>query len=306
MEIYLAHTQGFCAGVARAIDIVEAVLKKYGTPLFVYHEIVHNKSVVEHFVESGVTFVDQLAGVPDGARLIFSAHGVSPAIIEEASRKNLKIIDATCPLVERIHKRASALSQDGVEVVLIGHQKHEEVVGTQGYVAPELLHIVDKKDDVKNLKINPDKKVGFVTQTTLSLDDTKETIAALKEKFSQLIVPPISDICYATQNRQDAVKELCKTCDIIVVCGSSNSSNSRRLKETAEKHHVKCLLIDNADELDVTALTDHMHVGISSGASVPHYIVDRVVEKIKNRFSVKNIYISKSPEHKIKFALPKI
>lgn len=306
MEIYLAHTQGFCAGVARAIDIVEAVLKKYGTPLFVYHEIVHNKSVVEHFTESGVTFVDELSRVPDGARLIFSAHGVSPVVINEANQKKLKIIDATCPLVERIHKRASALSQDGVEVVLIGHQKHEEVVGTQGYVTPKLLHVVEKKDDVENLKIDPARKVGFVTQTTLSLDDTKETIATLQEKFINLIVPPISDICYATQNRQDAVKELCKTCDIIVVCGSSNSSNSRRLKETAEKHNVKCILIDNADELDVAILKDHEHIGISSGASVPHHIVDRVVEKIKNNFSVKNIYISKSPEHKIKFALPKI
>ena len=306
MEIYLAHTQGFCAGVARAIDIVEAVLKKHGTPLFIFHEIVHNKSVVEYFKKSGVNFVDDLKDVPDGARLIFSAHGVSPAVIDEVGRKGLKMIDATCPLVERIHKRASMLSEEGVDVVLIGHKNHEEVVGTQGYVAPELLHVVEAKDDVENLKIDPVKKVGLVTQTTLSLDDTHETISALKAKYVHLVVPPASDICYATQNRQDAVKELCRTCDIIVVCGSSNSSNSRRLKETAEKHGVNCILIDNADELDLIFLEGCERVGVSSGASVPQHIVDSVVEKIKKQFLVKKIYLSKSPEQKIKFSLPKI
>lgn len=306
MEIYLAHTQGFCAGVARAIEIVETVLKKYGTPLYVFHQIVHNKSVVDHFKAQGVEFVDDLSEVPDGARLIFSAHGVSPEIICEADQKDLKVIDATCPLVERIHRRAAKLSGEGIDVVLIGHRDHEEVVGTKGYVASGLLHIIEKKDDIAVLNIDPAKKVGFVTQTTLSLDDTKEVISTLKEKFVNLVSPAASDICYATQNRQDAIKELCKKCDMIVVCGSANSSNSRRLKETAERYGATCVLVDNANEFDPFILRDHEHVGISSGASVPQHIVDQVVQKIKKYFLVKRIYLSKSPEHKIKFSLPKI
>lgn len=306
MEIYLAHTQGFCAGVARAIEIVETVLKKYGTLLYVFHEIVHNKSVVEHFKTQGVQFIDSLDNVPDGSRLIFSAHGVSPEIIRQAGQKELKVIDATCPLVERIHRRAAQLSDEGADVVLIGHKDHEEVVGTKGYVADKLLHIVEKKDDVAALNIDPAKKVGFVTQTTLSMDDTKEIIGALKEKFANLVSPAASDICYATQNRQDAIKELCKKCNMIVVCGSANSSNSRRLKETAERYDATCILVDNANEFDPAILKDYERVGVSSGASVPQYIVDQVVQKIKERFQVKKIYLSKSPERKIKFSLPKI
>ncbi|MCX5680956.1 MAG: 4-hydroxy-3-methylbut-2-enyl diphosphate reductase [Candidatus Omnitrophica bacterium] len=306
MEIYLAHTQGFCAGVARAIEIVDKVLEKYGTPLFIFHEIVHNKSVVDNFEKKGVKFVDSLDEVPDNSRIIFSAHGVSPNITNIAEKKKMHVIDATCPLVERIHRRAFKLSQDGIHVVLIGHQKHEEILGTEGYVDPKLLHIVKNYEDVEGLKIGVHEKISFVTQTTLSLDDTRSIISALKTKYPNLIVPTASDICYATQNRQDAVKDLCKICDIIIVCGSPNSSNSQRLKEAAERHDVKCILIDHADELDIVSLKGYERIGISSGASVPQYIVERVVEKIKKIFLVKKIYVSKSPEQKIKFALPKI
>jgi len=306
MEIYLAHTQGFCAGVARAIEIVDRVLEKYGPPLFVFHEIVHNKSVVSRFEKKGVHFVDMIEDVPDGVRLIFSAHGVSPATVDLANKKKLQIIDATCPLVGRIHRRALEFSQKGIDVVLVGHKTHQEVIGTQGYVDPSLLHIVEDKEDAQGLRISADKKVGFVTQTTLSLDDTQSIVEVLQEKYPHLIVPASSDICYATQNRQDAVKELCKKCDLIIVCGSPNSSNSQRLKETAEKYKIPSILIDRADELTMDCLKDVSRVGISSGASVPGYIVDDVVEKIKAHFSVSNIYASESPERNIKFSLPKV
>ena len=279
MEIYLAHTQGFCAGVARAIDIVDKVLKEYGTPLFVYHEIVHNKSVVRDFEQKGVQFVDDLEEVPDGARLIFSAHGVSPVIVERAKKKKLHFIDATCPLVSRIHRRAQKLSDDGIEVILIGHKKHQEVVGTQGYVNPKYFHIVEKDQDVESLSIPHENKIGYVTQTTLSLDDTRSIVDRLKARFPNLIFQKHDDICYATQNRQDAVRDLCQLCDIVIVCGSPNSSNSNRLREAAAKHGVKSYLVDTAEGLNLDILRDCKKVGISSGASVPYYIVEEVIKK---------------------------
>jgi len=306
MEIYLAHTQGFCAGVARAIEIVDRVLEKYGPPFFIFHEIVHNRSVVSSFEAKGVHFVDSLDDVPEGSRLIFSAHGVSPQTLVVAEQKKLEVIDATCPLVARIHRRASDLSLQGIDVVLIGHKKHQEVIGTQGYVHPSKLHIIENFIDAKNLSIDPEKKIGFVTQTTLSIDDTKEIVGTLKKKYPLLIVPDANDICYATQNRQDAIKELCKTCDLIIVCGSPNSSNSKRLKETAEKYKIPSILIDVADELDIKLLKDIKRVGISSGASVPGHIVMNVVKKLKANFSVTHIYAPESPEKNIKFSLPEI
>jgi 4-hydroxy-3-methylbut-2-enyl diphosphate reductase len=306
MEIYLAHTQGFCAGVARAIEIVDRVLEKYGPPLYVFHEIVHNKSVVANFEKKGVRFIDALEDAPDGARLIFSAHGVSPAIVTMARQKKLQVIDATCPLVGRIHLRALELSKEGIDVVLIGHKNHQEVIGTQGYVDPLRLHIIYDQESARDLKVPVEKKIGFVTQTTLSLDDTRSIVATLKERYPHLIVPSSSDICYATQNRQDAVKELCQRCDLIIVCGSVNSSNSQRLKETAEKYKIPAILIDKADELNLEALKGVKRVGISSGASVPKYIVEDVIAKIKEHFSISKIYVSESPEKNIKFSLPKI
>jgi len=306
MEIYLAQTQGFCAGVSRAIEIVDRVLEKYGPPFFIFHEIVHNKSVVRHFEKKGVRFVDALEDIPDGARIIFSAHGVSPETVKLAESKKLQVVDATCPLVARIHQRASELSRQGIDVVLIGHKNHQEVIGTQGYVDPGRLHIIEKNTDVEALDVSPEKKIGFVTQTTLSLDDTREIVDALKTKYKNLIILATDDICYATQNRQDAIKDLCKTCDVIIVCGSPNSSNSQRLKEAAEKYKIQSILIDTADELDIGLFKEALRVGVSSGASVPRHLVEDVVLKLGKNFSVSHIYAPESPEKDIKFSLPEI
>jgi len=306
MEIYLAHTQGFCAGVARAIEIVDKVLKKYGTPLFIFHEIVHNTAVVANFKKQGVEFVDQIDEVPDGARLIFSAHGVAPLVIARAKEKKLHFIDATCPLVGTVHRHALKLSSEGTDVVLIGHKKHQEIIGTQGYVDPRLLHVVEKIEDVEKLQIDPDKDVGCVTQTTLSQDDTARIVERLHEKFPKLVMQKGDDICYATQSRQDAVKELCKICDIVIICGSSNSSNSNRLKEPAQKQGVQSLLIDNAQDLDLNKLNGKRKIGISSGASVPYNIVHETVSRIQKHFSVEEVYSYPTPEAKIVFPLPEI
>ncbi|MDP8266645.1 MAG: 4-hydroxy-3-methylbut-2-enyl diphosphate reductase [Candidatus Aceula meridiana] len=306
MEIYLAHAQGFCAGVARAIEIVDKVLKKYGIPLFVFHEIVHNTFVVEGFKSQGVQFVDDINDVPDGARIIFSAHGVEPSVVARAKEKKLHFIDATCPLVETVHRQALKLSAEGTNVVLIGHREHQEIIGTKGYVDPKLLHIVENLEDIDNLPIDTDKGVGYVTQTTLSPDDTSLLVGRLKERFPKLIVQRSNDICYATQNRQDAVKELCKVCDIVIICGSSNSSNSNRLKETAQKLDVESFLIDSVDDLDMQKLSKKERIGISSGASVPSSIVFKIVSVIQNYFSVKKVHSESTPEAKIVFVFPEI
>ena len=306
MQIFLARTQGFCAGVARAIHIVDKALERYGTPLYVFHEIVHNTAVVDGFRKRGVAFVDSIDEVPNGARVIFSAHGVAPEVIAQAARKSLQAIDATCPLVNKVHQEAMRLSRDGAEVVLIGHKGHEEVVGTAGYVKPDLLHIVQTAADIDKLKIPVDKKVGFITQTTLSVDETREIIVRLRAKFQRLIGPSQDDICYATQNRQDAVKELAVLCDIIVICGSRNSSNSNRLREKAEQLGRPSFIIDNAAELDLNWLKNKDKIGISSGASVPREIVDTVVRKIKDHFSSVEIHQFDNPEKTIVFPIPEL
>ncbi|MDD3375521.1 MAG: 4-hydroxy-3-methylbut-2-enyl diphosphate reductase [Candidatus Omnitrophica bacterium] len=302
MEIYLAHTQGFCAGVARAIDIVNRVYEKYGVPLFVFHEIVHNTKVVENFKKKGIQFVDDLADVPDGARIIFSAHGVSPQVIEAAKEKNLVFFDATCPLVRSVHNRAKEFSRNNIDVVLIGHKNHQEVIGTKGYIDPSFLHIIKNEDEIEQLSIDAFKKVGYVTQTTLSLDDTKNLIVKLKERFSGLIDTKVDDVCYATQNRQNAIKELCGVCDVIIICGSANSSNSNRLKELAEKCGVESYLIDSADEINLSMLKNKKKIGISSGASVPESVVLDVIDKLKMECSISKIHVSESPEKDISFS----
>lgn len=304
MEIYIAHTQGFCAGVSRAIKIVDEALRRYGTPLYVFHEIVHNQKVVRDFKDRGVQFVDDLDEVPDGARLIFSAHGVAPSTIAKAKMKHLHIVDATCPLVDRVHRQAEDFSKKKINVVLIGHKNHQEVIGTQGYVDHKLFHIVETQNDIDSLTIDPSSDVGYVAQTTLSLDDTKSIVQKLKEKFPRLIKHKATNICYATQNRQDAIKQLCEICDVILVCGSANSSNSNRLKETAQSHGVKSFLIDSAQDLQREMLNDASRVGVSSGASVPSSIVEHVIEKIKSMYPVENIHCSPSPEKEIIFQLP--
>jgi len=304
MQIFLARTQGFCAGVARAIHIVDKALERYGTPLYVFHEIVHNTAVVDGFRKRGVVFVDSIDDVPDGARVIFSAHGVAPEIIAQAQRKALQAIDATCPLVNKVHQEAVRLSREGAEVILIGHKGHEEVVGTAGYVKPELLHIVQTAADIDKLQIPADRKVGFITQTTLSVDETHEIILRLRAKFPRLAGPSEDDICYATQNRQDAVKELAGLCDLILICGSRNSSNSNRLREKAQQLGRTSYIIDNASELDLDWLTGKDRIGISSGASVPREIVDEVVRKIQDHFSPVKIHRFDNPEKTIVFPMP--
>ena len=306
MEIYLARTQGFCAGVASAVEIVEQALTKYGSPLYVFHEIVHNTFVVSDFKSRGVIFVDDLTDVPDNQRVIFSAHGVSPAVIEEAQRKNLKFIDATCPLVSKVHREAVLFSKRGYEIVLIGHKGHQELIGTSGYVAPHLLHVVEDEEDIGELNIDPAKTVGYLTQTTLSVTETKGLIQKLKTRFPNLIAPPREDICYATQNRQDAVKELAKVCDFIIICGSPNSSNSNRLRETGEEEGVASSIIDAAQELNMELLKGKNKVGISSGASVPRMIVDKLIERIQKYYPETIVNSLPDPEKNIVFPLPAI
>jgi len=306
MEIYIAHTQGFCAGVASAIEVVEKALAKYGTPLYVYHDIVHNTSVVNDFKSRGVIFVEDLADVPAGKRIIFSAHGIPPAVLSEAKKRNLQFIDATCPLVTKVHDEAIHFSDKEIQTILIGHKGHQEMVGTSGYVAPALLHIVEDEDDIEELDIDPAQSVGYLTQTTLSVTDTQKIIDKLKQKFPKLIAPPRKDICYATENRQEAVRDLAKLCDMIIICGSPHSSNSNRLRETGEQHGVESFIIDTADEFELSLLNGHKRIGISSGASVPRYLVDELVAKIKSKYPEAKIHTSESPEANIVFRLPPI
>ncbi|HOW36198.1 MAG TPA: 4-hydroxy-3-methylbut-2-enyl diphosphate reductase [Candidatus Omnitrophota bacterium] len=306
MEIYLARIQGFCAGVASAIETVERALAKYGTPLYVFHEIVHNTSVVERFRARGVIFVDDIEKIPHGSRVIFSAHGVAPSVVEHAKTRKLKYIDATCPLVTKVHREAANLSKKGIVTILIGHRNHEELVGTAGYVDPKLLWFVNTQEDIKNLNIDSDKPVGYITQTTLSSVDTAALIAQLKEKFPKLISPPKDDICCATQNRQDAVRELAKMCDMIIICGSKNSSNSNRLKETAEKEGVRVIMIDTADDFNPDLLEGHCRVGISSGASVPRMIVDALIKKIQTKYPDVKIHTAAQASKEITFTVPEV
>ncbi len=301
MDIYLAKTQGFCAGVASAIDIVELALSTYGTPLYVYHDIVHNTAVVDDMKKRGVIFVENLDDVPSEGRIIFSAHGVPPHIINNARHRKLKFVDATCPLVTKVHKEAVKFSGQDIDTVLIGHVGHQELIGTSGYVRPDLLHIVENEKDVEALTIDPAKKVSYITQTTLSVDETKGIIEKLKQKFPRLIGPLRSDICYATQNRQDAVKELASFCDMIIICGSPHSSNSNRLRETGEQCGVESHIIDNAKQLNLNFLKGKNKVGLSSGASVPRYLVDEIIDQILLEYPDAVVHEFDNPEKNIVF-----
>ncbi len=309
MQIFLARTQGFCAGVARAIEAVEQTLAAYGTPLYIFHEIVHNTSVVNGFKARGVVFVDDIAAIPEGQRVIFSAHGISPAVLEEAKKKNLITINATCPLVTKIHRESEGFSRQNIPVVLIGHKGHEEVVGTSGHVRPDLLHIISTRADIEKLDIDPRLKVAYVTQTTLSVDDTRELVRLLREKFSLLTGPLHEDICYATQSRQDAIKELASLCGpkgLIIICGSSNSSNSNRLMEKGQQLGVTSIIVDNAGDLDLTVIDGKENIGISSGASVPRYLVDEIVLKIRAVCPRAELINFDNPEKHVVFPLPRI
>ncbi len=315
MQIFLARTQGFCAGVARAIQTVEQALEAFGTPLYVFHEIVHNTSVVNNFKTRGVVFVDSIDPVPRGSRIIFSAHGISPGILAQARQKDLRTIDATCPLVTKVHHEAALFSARRMHVILIGHQGHEEVMGTAGYVEPGLLHIVSTTRDIDRLDIPPHTTAAFITQTTLSVDDTRAMILKLRARFPRLRGPERDDICYATQNRQDAVRELARLCvpspdlkktGIIVICGSPNSSNSNRLREKGEHLGVTSIIVDHAGELDLDLLKNKRRVGISSGASVPRHLVDGIVARIQGAYTYATVTAFDNPEENIVFPLPRI
>ena len=278
-EIVLANPRGFCAGVDRAIDIVEKSLDKFKEPVYVRHQVVHNKKVVEDLEKKGVKFVKEVSEIPDNAVAIFSAHGVSQKVEDEAKKRNFMYFDATCPLVTKVHLEVQKHSQMGRDIILIGHNGHPEVIGTLGRHPSNSntnIYLVENNDDIKKLEISS-PEVAYVTQTTLSVDETRELINSLKEKFPGIIGPSADDICYATQNRQDAVKQLSLECQIVLVIGSQTSSNSNRLKELAEKCGTKSFLIDDKTDIDLNSLKDATSVGITAGASAPEEIVQEVI-----------------------------
>lgn len=285
MQIYLANPRGFCAGVDRAIAIVNQALERFQPPIYVRHEVVHNKFVVSDLANRGALFVEELDEVPDGAIVIFSAHGVSTAVEEEAKRRDLTVFDATCPLVTKVHMEVAKFARDGMDAILIGHAGHPEVVGTMGRFNNKYggtIHLVEHQSDVAKLNIKDPDKLAFVTQTTLSMDDTAVVIDALKQHFPQIQSPKKDDICYATQNRQDAVKDLANRCDIVLVVGSPNSSNSNRLRELAERMGCQAFLIDNAQEMDKQWFADVNSVGVTAGASAPEVLIQEVLEQLQS------------------------
>ena len=284
MQILLANPRGFCAGVDRAIAIVNEALRRFHPPIYVRHEVVHNKFVVEDLARRGAVFVEELNEVPDGAIVIFSAHGVSKAVEDEAMRRDLTVFDATCPLVTKVHIEVGKFAKSGMDAILIGHAGHPEVEGTMGRFDTNFggrIHLVEDASDVENLNFGADKELAFVTQTTLSMDDTAQVINALKDKFPQINAPRKDDICYATQNRQDAVKSLAKECQIVLVVGSPNSSNSNRMRELAERLGAKAYLIDNAGQMDKAWFDGVDKVGVSAGASAPEVLIKEVLDTLQ-------------------------
>ncbi|MFH8980971.1 4-hydroxy-3-methylbut-2-enyl diphosphate reductase [Streptomyces varsoviensis] len=303
-KVLLAAPRGYCAGVDRAVIAVEKALEQYGAPVYVRKEIVHNKYVVQTLEKKGAIFVDETAEVPENAIVIFSAHGVAPVVHEEAARRNLATIDATCPLVTKVHKEAVRFAGDDYDILLIGHEGHEEVIGTSGE-APEHITLVDGPEDVKNVQVRDESKVVWLSQTTLSVDETMETVDALKERFPKLISPPSDDICYATQNRQTAVKQMGAAADLVIVVGSKNSSNSVRLVEVALGAGARdAHLVDFAAEIDEAWLEGVSTVGVTSGASVPEILVQGVLEWLAER-GFGDVEIVTAAEESITFSLPK-
>lgn len=304
MEILLANPRGFCAGVDRAIQIVEKALEKFGAPVYVRHEIVHNKAVVDRLKEMGAVFVKEISEVPEGAEVIFSAHGVGEKVYEDAANKNLTIIDAACPLVKKVHVSAKKHDSKGSKIILIGHKGHPEVEGHLGQIDKE-MYLVSKPEDVNNLEFTQEDELAYITQTTLSIDEAKGAIDALKAKFPHIKGPKKGDLCYATTNRQAAVKELASSVDLLLVVGSSNSSNSNRLKELGETMGVESYLIDSPDDIDSKWLDGKSKVGISSGASAPEHIVQSVVEELKSLTTITQVGNSITMEENVSFSLPK-
>jgi len=307
MRILLANPRGFCAGVDRAIDIVERAVELFGAPIYVRHEVVHNKFVVDRLRALGAVFVDELDQVPDDATVIFSAHGVSKAVQAEAQRRGLGVFDATCPLVTKVHMEVSRYGRDGLDVILIGHEGHPEVEGTMGQFDDSRggqIRLVEDADDVEHLEVRDPSRVAVVTQTTLSVDDTSDVLDALKRRFPVLATPRKEDICYATQNRQDAVKKLVEACDVVVVVGSQMSSNSNRLREIAEKAGIPGFLIDGPDDLRREWFEGKRAVGVTAGASAPELLVQRVVARL-HEWGGSGPEEVRGREENVVFALPR-
>ena len=306
LKILLSAPRGFCAGVERAIEIVEKSIQKYGAPVYVRHEIVHNKFVVDDLKSKGAIFVEELEEIEDKTRpVIFSAHGVPKKIPEDAKNYNMTFVDATCPLVSKVHREAENLNKSGYHLILIGHQNHPEVIGTMGQLPPGSIDLIQNEEEAKNYNFKDHKKVAFVTQTTLSVDDTKDMIMILKERFPNIKEPLKEDICYATTNRQMAVKNIAKRCDLFFVIGSRNSSNSVRLVEVAKKSGCSnSQLIHSESEIPFDLIKNSSTIGISSGASAPQILVDNFINELKNRFTV-NIDEVEIIKEDIVFKIPK-
>lgn len=306
-QVILANPRGFCAGVDRAIEIVERALELFGAPIYVRHEVVHNKFVVDGLRNKGAIFVEELDEIPDDSTVIFSAHGVSKAVREEASKRGLKVFDATCPLVTKVHMEVTRYSKAGHECILIGHVGHPEVEGTMGQFDENQggqMYLVEDVDDVNDLVINNPDHLSYVTQTTLSMDDTASVIDALRKRFPNIQGPKKNDICYATQNRQDAVKKLAEESDLVLVVGSPNSSNSNRLKEVAERVGTEAYLIDNETEIHKDWLTGKNNIGLTAGASAPAELVENVIAKLRE-WGVTEVTNQDGKEENIVFSLPK-
>lgn len=308
MDVLLANPRGFCAGVDRAIEIVKRAIETLGAPIYVRHEVVHNRFVVDDLKHRGAIFVEELDEVPDGATVIFSAHGVAKAVRDEAERRGLKVFDATCPLVTKVHLEVARHCRAGRDVVLIGHEGHPEVEGTMGQWRREAgagrIYLVEDSDDVAALQLEQPENVAYTTQTTLSVDDTRSVIEALRAKFPAIQGPKNDDICYATQNRQDAVRELAARCDLVLVVGSVNSSNSNRLRELAEREGVEAYLIDGAIEINPAWIEGRKRVGVTAGASAPEVLVRGVIERLRELGAHHVAELEGEPEDMV-FALPK-
>ena len=303
MDVLLANPRGFCAGVERAIEIVERALALYGAPIYVRHEVVHNKFVVEDLRAKGAVFVEELDEVPEGATVIFSAHGVSQAVRAEAERRGLRVFDATCPLVTKVHSEVQRLREAGREVVMIGHRGHPEVEGTMGQAAGG-IYLVENVDDVAKLRVQNEDRLAYVTQTTLSVDDARVIVHALEARFPNITGPRKDDICYATQNRQDAVKQMAGRCDLVIVVGSPNSSNSNRLREVAMNRGVDAYLVDGAGEIRAEWLAGRRQVGVTAGASAPEVLVQQVIRRLEALGAGKVLQLEGNPEHVV-FSLPR-
>lgn len=304
-KIILAKPRGFCAGVERAIDIVELALKKYGPPIYVRHEIVHNAYVVNDLKRKGVIFVEDIHAVPDDAVTIFSAHGVSDQVEQEARNRNLPVIDATCPLVTKVHKQAQRSEQKGHEIILIGHEGHPEVEGTAGRVQQE-VHLIETVEDVANLVVNNPEKLSYVTQTTLSVDDTSMIIDALKARFPSIQGPELKDICYATTNRQNAVRELAASVDLLLVIGAVNSSNSNRLRDLGADMGINAYLIDTINTIQLSWFDQKSVIGITAGASAPEILVQQTVDYLVSIHPAVEVELMNGVEENVHFKLPSI